>query len=84
MVLSAWMIRTAFAVLCLCDVNLHATRFPDPAVDNKGLLEDFSKGDQTAVLAGGCFWDAEAVFRRIAGVDQVLSGCAGDDEATAY
>jgi peptide-methionine (S)-S-oxide reductase len=84
MLLSAWMIRTAFAVLCLCGVNLHATSFPDPAVDNKSLLVDLLKGDQTAVLAGGCFWDAEAVFRQIAGVDQVLSGYAGGDAATAH
>jgi peptide-methionine (S)-S-oxide reductase len=63
---------------------LHATSFPDPAVDNKSLVGDLLKGDQTAVLAGGCFWCVEAVFRQIAGVDQVVSGYTGGDAASAH
>ena len=58
--------------------------FPDPVVDNKSLLGDLLKGDQTAVLAGGCFWCAEAVFRQIAGVDNVVSGYSGGDAASAH
>lgn len=46
MLLSAWTMRTAFAVLCLCGVNLHAASFPGPAVDNKSLLGDLLKEDQ--------------------------------------
>ncbi len=34
-------------------------------------------GLQTAVLAGGCFWGMEAVFERVKGVRQVVSGYAG-------
>ena len=81
---SACIIRTAFAVLCLYDVALHAASFPDPAVDNKSVVGDLFKGDQTAVLAGGCFWCVEAVFQQIAGVDQVISGYTGGDAATAH
>jgi peptide-methionine (S)-S-oxide reductase len=33
--------------------------------------------EQTAVLAGGCFWGMEAVFEHVKGVDQVVSGYAG-------
>jgi peptide-methionine (S)-S-oxide reductase len=80
----ACIIRTAFAILCLYDVALHAASFPDPAVDNKSLVGDLLKGDQTAVLAGGCFWCVEAVFRQIEGVDQVVSGYTGGDAATAH
>lgn len=32
---------------------------------------------QTAIVAGGCFWCTEAVFRRLAGVEQVESGYLG-------
>ena len=84
MLSSAWISRTALAVLCLCSATLHAANFPDPAVDNKSLVGDLLKGDQTAVLAGGCFWCVEAVFRQIAGVNQVVSGYTGGDAATAH
>jgi peptide-methionine (S)-S-oxide reductase len=36
-----------------------------------------------AVLAGGCFWGMEAVFSHLNGVQQVSSGYAGGDAATA-
>lgn len=36
-------------------------------------------GLQTATLAGGCFWCTEAVFRRVKGVDEVISGYTGGD-----
>lgn len=33
--------------------------------------------DETATLAGGCFWCLEAVFERLEGVNQVVSGYTG-------
>jgi peptide-methionine (S)-S-oxide reductase len=33
--------------------------------------------NQTAVLAGGCFWGMESVFEHVKGVTQVVSGYAG-------
>jgi peptide-methionine (S)-S-oxide reductase len=53
--------------------------FPDPAIDGKD-----AKGEQTAVLAGGCFWCVEAVFQQIEGVKKVVSGYAGGDAASAH
>lgn len=57
-----------------------ASRFPDPAVDPKPA----TPGLQTAVLAGGCFWGVEAVFERLTGVSNVVSGFAGGNKATAH
>ena len=34
---------------------------------------------ETAIVAGGCFWCTEAVFRRCAGVEDVESGYIGGD-----
>lgn len=42
-----------------------------------------TKGLQTAVLAGGCFWGMEAVFEHLKGVKSVTSGYAGGDRASA-
>jgi peptide-methionine (S)-S-oxide reductase len=40
-------------------------------------------GSQVAVLAGGCFWGIEAVYERIRGVSEVVSGFAGGTAANA-
>lgn len=32
---------------------------------------------ETAILAGGCFWCTEAIFRRLKGVESVTSGYTG-------
>lgn len=55
--------------------------FPDPAVD---IPASAAQGKQTAVLAGGCFWGVEAVFERLKGVTDVVSGFAGGDKSTAH
>ena len=52
--------------------------FPDPTVDVKP-----TPGKQTAVLAGGCFWCIEAVYKVVDGVDDVISGYAGGTQETA-
>jgi peptide-methionine (S)-S-oxide reductase len=40
-------------------------------------------GLQTAVVAGGCFWGVDAVFKHVKGVTRVVSGYAGGDASTA-
>lgn len=42
------------------------------------------KGQQTAVLAGGCFWGVDAVFKHVKGVDSVVSGFSGGEARTAH
>ncbi len=51
---------------------------PSPAEDVSG-----QKGNQTLVLAGGCFWGTQAVFEKLNGVESVVAGYAGGDKSTA-
>lgn len=37
-------------------------------------------GLETAILAGGCFWCTEAIFERVIGVKDVISGYTGGPE----
>jgi len=53
---------------------------PAPTVDIPRAAEP---GRQTIVLAGGCFWGVEAVFRHVKGVTEAVSGYAGGSAATA-
>jgi peptide-methionine (S)-S-oxide reductase len=71
---------TITALLALTVSASAGSRFPDPVVDPKPA----SPGMQTAVLAGGCFWGVEAVFERLNGVSNVVSGYAGGSKATAH
>jgi peptide-methionine (S)-S-oxide reductase len=50
------------------------TALPDPALDQPVAA---AKGEQTIVLAGGCFWGVQAVFQHVKGVVSATSGYAG-------
>ena len=40
-------------------------------------------GKEVAVLAGGCFWGVDAVFKHVKGVKEVVSGYSGGNSDTA-
>jgi len=48
-----------------------------------GKSSDPLTGPQTAVLAGGCFWGVDGVFKHVKGVKGVVSGYSGGDARTA-
>jgi peptide-methionine (S)-S-oxide reductase len=52
-------------------------QIPNAAVDPP------QRGEQTAVLAGGCFWGVEAVFEALNGVKDVVSGYSGGSKISA-
>jgi peptide-methionine (S)-S-oxide reductase len=73
-----------FAVLCLAStVACHASsavKLPNPAADDP-LSK--SKGAQTVVLAGGCFWGIQAVFEHVKGVSSATAGYSGGSAGAA-
>jgi len=83
------MTRRCFRILNLvsivltlgCNVATATVAIPDPVIDAPLAA---TKGEQTAVLAGGCFWGIEAVFEHVKGVIDVDSGYAGGAASSAH
>jgi peptide-methionine (S)-S-oxide reductase len=57
-----------------------ATAVPAPSLDTARA----SGAEQTAVLAGGCFWGVQGVFEHLGGVHRVVAGYAGGARSTAH
>jgi len=58
-----------------------STAFPKPALDTPVSPK---KGQETAVLSGGCFWGVQAVYEHTRGVISATSGYAGGEAGTAH
>ena len=79
----AFAIVTSFLFLtaAACSAaDRNASPVPAPSVD--AALAS-GKSEQTAVLAGGCFWGIQAVFQHVKGVISATSGYSGGSSATA-
>jgi peptide-methionine (S)-S-oxide reductase len=63
-----------------CNASSAAVTIPDPVLDAP-LAK--TKGAETAVLAGGCFWGIQAVFEHLKGVTAVTAGYSGGTADTA-
>ena len=63
-------------------LRVSPSEFPDPQID---LTEPpaGTTATATAILAGGCFWCTEAVYRMLDGVSTVVPGYAGGTRDTA-
>lgn len=74
-------IRHIPLALLLTTAALGPPTFPDPVKDIHAAP---GAAQQTAVLAGGCFWGVEAVFEQLTGVVDVVSGYAGGAQQMAH
>jgi peptide-methionine (S)-S-oxide reductase len=61
-------------------ITAAAVAIPNPVIDAP-LAK--SKGEQTVVIAGGCFWGIQAVFQHVKGVTSATSGYSGGEARTA-
>jgi peptide-methionine (S)-S-oxide reductase len=51
---------------------------------NSAVAMPTPTGEQSIVLAGGCFWGMEGVFEHLKGVSDVVSGYAGGSASDAH
>src|SRR5947209_775603 len=73
--LSATILVLTVAGVTACSAGDRANNtLPSPAVDAPVAT---TKAEQTAVVAGGCFWGIQAVFQHVKGVISATSGYAG-------
>jgi peptide-methionine (S)-S-oxide reductase len=73
------MITSVSVIGCTASDRVVAT-VPNPAVDAPIKT---TKAEQTAVIAGGCFWGIQAVFQHVKGVVSATSGYSGGATDTA-
>ncbi len=77
----ALLLLITLAGVVACNARDHASAaVPTPAVD---ATLGTSKFEQTAVVAGGCFWGIQAVFQHVKGVISATSGYSGGAAKTA-
>src|SRR5207249_854451 len=72
-------------IVTFAGVTAYAGDKPTAALPNPVLDAPIAatKGEQTAVLAGGCFWGVQAVFQHVKGVITATSGYSGGRAKTA-
>jgi peptide-methionine (S)-S-oxide reductase len=77
----AWILVGSLLAATACNAK-DGTAAPVPAavVDTPRAT---APGQQTAVIAGGCFWGIQAVFQHVKGVIRATSGYAGGSAKTA-
>jgi peptide-methionine (S)-S-oxide reductase len=69
----------AGSVAC-SSANAAGVAVPAPVLD---ATKTPQSGQQTAVIAGGCFWGIQAVFQHVKGVTNATSGYSGGEAKTA-
>jgi peptide-methionine (S)-S-oxide reductase len=74
-------LSTALATLFGLPAFAESVRLTPPATLDEPLAS--SPGNETIVLAGGCFWGVQGVFQHVKGVTNAVSGYDGGAKGTA-
>jgi peptide-methionine (S)-S-oxide reductase len=74
-----FLVLVAGTVACTAG-NATGVAVPGPTVDASKAA---ASGQQTAVVAGGCFWGIQAVFQHVKGVVSATSGYSGGEAKSA-
>ena len=82
-VLLVLLVNSLFITMPACNA---ATATPGGALPNPVIDAPLAtaKGEQTTVIAGGCFWGVQAVFEHVKGVISVTAGYSGGAADTAH
>jgi peptide-methionine (S)-S-oxide reductase len=79
--MAALLLMVTLAGVVACNAGERAaTNIPNPTADATLAT---TKSEQTAVIAGGCFWGIQAVFKHVKGVISATSGYSGGAKNTA-
>src|SRR5260370_13295324 len=79
--ISALLLMVTLIGVVACNAGDRASFIvPNPTVD--AMLTP-AKSEQTAVIAGGCFWGIQAVFQHVKGAISATSGYSGGAAGTA-
>jgi len=79
--IAALLLMVTLAGVVACNAGERAgASIPNPTVD---ATLTTARSEQTAVIAGGCFWGIQAVFQHVKGVIGATSGYSGGAAKTA-
>ena len=84
--MSGFSVRVALSLMGIllgataCNARAGTRAVPAPAVDAPRAA---AAGQQSVVVAGGCFWGIQAVFQHVKGVVRATSGYSGGSADTA-
>jgi len=78
--LSGLFVTVLFAGVVACSAGDRAVAIPTASLDAPLAT---AKGEQTAVMSGGCFWGVQAVFQHVKGVISATSGYSGGSAKNA-
>jgi peptide-methionine (S)-S-oxide reductase len=66
---------------CLAGTPRNNSSFPKPVIDQTASN---AKGEEVAVVSGGCFWGIQAIYQHTRGVLSATSGYSGGDRESAH